>query len=88
MAEAEVISLSGPVESVDGTLVLLIPLDAGGAGLIECSRGVGVVEGEFLRVEIPDWLADKLRVVKGDIVSVNNVGGKFNITPEAARPVR
>jgi hypothetical protein len=87
MADADVVSLSGPIEKVDGKLVLLIPLDAGGAGLVESSRGIGVIDGEFLRIEVPDWLAAKLRLVEGDVVNVNNVGGKFNIMPVTARPI-
>jgi hypothetical protein len=88
MADADIVSLEGPIEEVDGKLTLRIPLDAGGNALIESSRGIATVDGAFLCVEIPAWLASKLRVVAGDLVNVNNVGGKFNITPVAARQVQ
>jgi hypothetical protein len=75
-------SLKGPVLKLDGQLVLLIPLAAGGDEFITCSRGIGVVEGEFLKVVIKDWLAQHLKIYEGSIVCVDNENGKFNITPE------
>jgi orotate phosphoribosyltransferase len=72
-------SLKGPVESVDGQLVLRIPLAAGGSQLVECSRGVGEVDGEFLKVTIPEWLAKQLNLRAGSHVSVDNYDGKLNI---------
>jgi len=74
-------SLKGPVESVDGRLVLRIPLAAGGSQLVECSRGIGEVEGECLNVSIPAWLAEKLGIQAGSHVRVDNHDGKFNIHP-------
>lgn len=88
MADTDIVSLEGPIEEIGGKLMLRIPLDAGGTGLVECSRGIAIVEGGLLLVEIPAWLAGKLRVVAGDVVNVNNAGGKFNITPVAARPMQ
>ena len=73
-------SLQGPAEKIDGELVLLIPLEAGGAELAESGRGIAVVEGDYLRVNIPDWLAAKLGIEEGSLVGVDNKGGKFNIT--------
>jgi len=83
----EVISLEGALEVREGQLVLLIPLDAGGNGLIECAKGISEVEGAFLKVEIPDWLAGVLRVAAGDRVVVQNTHGKFGIWAVNARPV-
>ncbi len=74
-------SLKGPVETVDGRLVLRIPLAAGGSQLVECSRGIGEVEGECLKVAIPSWLAEKLGIQVGSQVRVDNYDGKFNIHP-------
>lgn len=84
----DVTSLEGPVEQVEGNLVLLIPLDAGGDQLIEVAHGVGEVEGDNLKVIIPDWLADMLRIQKGSQVSVDNKGGKFNIHPLNPMPLQ
>jgi hypothetical protein len=78
---SEIISLDGPVEEVDGELVLLIPLEAGGDVLADKARGIGAVDGEFLKVTIPQWLATKLGITAGTIVNVNNKNGKFNIYP-------
>jgi hypothetical protein len=78
----KVTSLSGPVESVDGKLVLQIPLAAGGAQLVGASRGIGVVVDDYLEVSIPDWLAQQLGIAEGSVVTVDNRDGKFNITPE------
>ena len=79
---SEIVSLSGPVEEIDGELVLLIPLRAGGDVLAPAARGIGRIEGEFLKVTIPRWLAEKLRITAGSMISVNNRDGKFNIHPE------
>jgi hypothetical protein len=76
---AEIVSLEGPVENVEGKLVLLIPLAAGGTALAKCSRGIGEIDGENLKVTIPDWLAEKLGIREGSLVHVDNQNGKFNI---------
>lgn len=83
----EIFALSGPVELVDGKLTLRIPLEAGGDQFIECSRGISEIEGEYLKIVIPEWLAGMLRIEAGDIVSVDNENGKFNIRPVNARPI-
>jgi hypothetical protein len=83
----DVISLEGPVERIDGKLVLRIPLEAGGDQFIECSRGIANVDGEYLNVIIPEWLANKLLIEEGDLVSVSNANGKFNLSPSNPRPI-
>ena len=80
----EVTSLEGPVVKMNGELALLIPLEAGGTELIECSRGISEVVGECLKIVIPEWLAGTLRVEEGDMVCVHNSAGKFHI--QAATP--
>jgi hypothetical protein len=84
----DVTSLQGPVEKIDGKLTLLIPLEAGGDQFVECSRGIGEVWGKYLKIEIQEWLADSLRIQDGDLVSVNNANGKFNIQPVNPRPLQ
>ena len=83
----EVKSLEGPVLRVNGELVLFIPLSAGGDELIELSRGISEVEGEFLRINIPVWLAAVLRIEEGDLVTVHKAGGLFRIGPSEPRQV-
>jgi hypothetical protein len=83
----EVTSLEGPVLKVNGELVLFIPLNAGGHVLLECSRGVAEVQGDFLKISIPEWLAGLLRIEEGDSVCVHNSGGTFHIGPSTPRPV-
>jgi hypothetical protein len=83
----EVMSLEGPVLKVNGELVLFVPLCAGGAEFAECSRGIAEVQGEFLRISIPEWLAGLLRIEEGDLVCVHNSGGTFHIGPSNPRPV-
>ena len=83
---AKVTSLRGPVESLDGKLMLRIPLAAGGSELVACSRGIGIVDGEFLSIHIMDWLAKKLSIGESSIVSVDNADGKFNIRPADEHP--
>jgi hypothetical protein len=80
-------SLEGPVLKIDGKLVLIIPLAAGGVDLMECSRGISEVQGEFLKIVIPEWLARMLRIEEGDLVCVEDADGRFHITPSSPRPV-
>ncbi|HKN66043.1 MAG TPA: hypothetical protein VJW73_07185 [Gemmatimonadaceae bacterium] len=77
----ELVSLQGPVELVDGTLMLRIPLEAGGAALQTAARGISTVDEACLNITIPDWLAAKLGIAEGSIVAVDNRNGKLNITP-------
>ena len=79
----EGVSLEGPVEIVDGELAILIPLDAGGAVLAPLATGIGEIDGDFLKVVIQPWLAEKLRIGAGSLVIVDNVNGKFTITRSA-----
>jgi hypothetical protein len=78
-----VTSWSGPVESIGGNLTLRIPLAAGGAKLQRCARGIVRVEGDFLAVIIPNWLAEKLDISDGSVIVVDNRGGRFNITRQS-----
>ena len=87
MQELNVISLEGPVIKKDGQLMLLIPLSEGGEELKECSRGISEVAGECLKIVIPEWLAGMLRVEEGDLLYLNNLNGKFNISTVKSRPV-
>jgi hypothetical protein len=74
-----VTSLSGPVEKIDGKLVLRVPLEVGGKELVACSKGIGEINGECLSIHIMDWLAKKLGISEGSTVVVDNANGKFNI---------
>ena len=55
--------------------------------MIELSRGISEVEGEFLKINIPVWLAAVLRIEEGDLVCVEDADGKFRITPAKPRLV-
>jgi hypothetical protein len=78
------ISLEGPVELVNGKLMVRIPLAAGGDKLAPLARGIGETDGEYLNVVIQPWLAEKLRIAEGSLVFVDNKNGKFTITRSAA----
>jgi len=83
----KVMSLEGPVLKIAGDLVLVIPLSAGGDALMECSRGISEVQGEFLQIVIPEWLAGMLRIEEGDFVCVDNADGQLHICASNPRPV-
>jgi hypothetical protein len=78
-------SLEGPVLKVMGELMLLIPLADGGSELVDCSRGVSEVHGEFLKIVIPEWIAGMLRIEEGDLVCVHNTDGEFHINASHPR---
>jgi hypothetical protein len=84
----DVTSLQGPIEKIDGKLTLLIPLEAGGDQLIECSRGISEIKGGYLKITIPEWLSGMLRIEAGSLVSVDNANGKFNIHPVNPSPLQ
>jgi hypothetical protein len=86
-AMKEVMTLQGPVLKVDGQLMLVIPLDAGGSELAECSRGIAEVQGSFLKILIPEWLAGILRIEEGDLVCVSNGEDKFHVEAKGERAV-
>ena len=81
----EEISLEGPVLLVDGELMLLIPLNDGGAAFVKCARGIGEVQGEYLKVVIPEWIARMLRVEEGDRVVVSSTDCRIGIQAATAR---
>jgi hypothetical protein len=83
----EVMSLEGPVLKINGELMLVIPLEAGGSELAECSRGISEVYSEFLKIVIPEWLAGMLRIEEGDLVYLNNANGQLHIQTSNPRPV-
>jgi len=82
-----VLSLEGPVLKINGKLVLMIPLSAGGDELVDCSRGISELQGDFLKIVIPEWLAGMLRIEEGDLVCVDNTDGKFQIIPSNPQAV-
>ena len=75
-----VTSLQGPIEKIDGKLTLLIPLEAGGDQFIECSKGISEIQGEYLKITIPEWLSGMLRIEEGSLVSVDNENGNLTST--------
>jgi hypothetical protein len=77
--EPAVLSLTGPVEVVDGILTLKIPLVAGGDKLVALTQGLGRVEGEFLVIPIYPRIAELLGIVEGSLVTVDNHNGEFNV---------
>lgn len=81
----KIVSLKGPVEKVDGKLMLRIPLVAGGEELIPSARGISSVEGDYLVIEIRDWLAEKLGITEGSWVHIHNTDGKFHIQPTSEK---
>ena len=74
-----VTSLEGPVESIDGRLLLRIPLATGGAKLKRSASGISHVDGDFLIIVIQDWMSAKLNITEGSIVEVNDRDGRFTI---------
>ena len=81
---SDLVSIEGPVELIDGNLIIRIPLEVGGRELAPLARGIGEIEGEYLQVVIKPWLAEKLRIGAGSFVFVDNKNGKFTITRSAA----
>jgi hypothetical protein len=84
----DITSLQGPVEKADGKLVLLIPLEAVGDQFMDCARSISEIEGEYLKIFIPEWLSGMLRIDEGSLVTVDNENGKLNIRPVSPQPLQ
>ena len=74
------VSIRGPLENVGGKMLLLIPLDAGGTDLSKSAGKIAYIEDGYLKVEIKPWMAEKLDIHIGSLVSVDNLDGEFRIT--------
>jgi len=86
--EPKKVSIRGPLEEVDGKMLLQIPLDAGGSDLAPFAKGIGRVEDGCLKVEVLPWLAEKLHIHSGSTVVVDNLEGKFRITRADEEPIQ
>ena len=73
------ISLRGPIKNEGDKLVFRVPLNAGGAQLNLVASGISVIDGNDLVIIIPPWLAEKLQIVEGTEVSIDDRSGIFNI---------
>lgn len=76
---SDYLSLEGPVEQLNGQLILRIPLEAGGRRLRETVCTECVVEGKDLIVPLPDWLTTSIRLTEGTAVHVDDRWGRLNI---------
>jgi hypothetical protein len=52
---------------VNCELGILIPLEAGGVVLAPLAKGIGEIDGDFLKVAIRPWLPEKLRIAAGSV---------------------
>ena len=63
---------------------MILKARVAGAALAPLAKRIGEIDGEFLKVVIQPWLAEKLRIAEGSLVIVDNANGKFTITRSAA----
>jgi hypothetical protein len=82
----EVMSLEGPVLKVNGELMLFIPLVDGASDLAD-SRSTSEVQREYLKIVIPEWLAEMLQIEEGDLICVHNGDNQFRILASQPRLV-
>ena len=75
----EYVSVQGPVERRDNRFVLRIPLDAGGAQLRDVAQTTSFVEDDMLVVLLPEWLAERMHLLEGSEVYLDDRWGKLNI---------
>ncbi len=78
----DITSLHGPIEKIDGKLTLMVPLWAGGDQFIQCSQGISEIDGEYLKITIPDWMAEKMGFKEGSRVCITNEDGNLNIVAD------
>jgi len=75
-----IVCIEGPVEDIDGKMMLRIPLNVGGEQLKKYVVSISTVDEQYLNIEIKPWLAEKLNIKVGSFVYVDNKEGKFTIT--------
>jgi len=73
------VSIHGPIEKEEDELFLRIPLAVGGKELIGYTKGIGRVDGDFLKIEVMPWMAEKLGVSEGTVMRVDNLTGEFRM---------
>ncbi len=76
---SDYLSLEGPVERLNGQLILRIPLEAGGQQLRQSVCTQCSVEGKDLIVPLPEWLSASIRLREGTAVHVDDRWGRLNI---------
>ena len=50
--------------------------------LAPLAKRIGEIDGEFLKVVIQPWLAEKLRIATRSLVIVDNANGKFSLAKQ------
>jgi len=81
-----VLALEGPVLKVNGELMLFVALTDEVSELAQRSPAISEVQGEFLQILIPEWLAGLLEIEEGDVVRVQS-DGRLHIHAPGLGPV-
>jgi len=69
-----------PIVKANGELMLLVPL-AESIGSVKHLGSFLDMQGKFLKIVIPGWLAEILEVGEGDFLCVSHADGDFQIQP-------
>lgn len=72
--------LQARVQTLNGHLVVYVPLDRGGRELVSVTRGLSDIEGADLKIVIPEWLAREIDVRDGIDVAIDCRNGQFSLT--------
>jgi len=72
--------LRARVQTLNGHLVVYVPLDRGGRQLASVTRGLSDIEGADLKIVIPEWLAQEIDVQDGTDISIDCQNGQFRLT--------
>ena len=78
--------IQGPIELVNDQFCLMIPLEAGGDELVPLTTKIATVEGDMLKVVVPDWMMKYLGLRVDGLVDIDIVDGKFNIKSAEWKP--
>jgi hypothetical protein len=81
-----VLALEGPVLKVNGELMLFVALADEGSEFAQRSPAITEVQGEFVQILIPEWLAGLLDIEEGDLVRVQS-DGRLHIHASGVLPV-
>lgn len=77
---SELFPLQARVQTLNGHLVIYVPLDRGGRQLASITRGLSDTEGAQLKIVIPEWLANEVGIQEGTDVSIDSRDGQFSLT--------
>ena len=76
---SDYVSIDGPIEMIDGRMLVRIPLEPYGKSLVDCTQSLSFIADDHLCIEIHEWMLEKLEMNAADLLHIDNANGEFNM---------